>query len=117
VEVWSSFSFDHVLVVSGRFLKTGEEFVLLNIYAPCDVSRQQRLWNHLSMRLGVLSSQNVCVCGDFNAVRCIEERRSVGRVYNAVWSDNFNNFIDTNALIDLPLRGRLFTWFRGTGSL
>jgi len=78
---------------------------LFNIYAPCDVSRQQHLWNHLSLRLGVLSSQNVCVCGDFNAVRCFEERRSVGRVYNAVRSDNFNNLIDTIAPIDLPLQG------------
>jgi len=115
VEVWSSFSFDHVLAVSGRFLKTGEEFVLFNIYAPCDVSRQQRLWNHLSLRVGALSSQNVCVCGDFNAVRCFEERRSVGRVHSVVWSDNFNNFINTTALVDLPLRGRKFTWFRGDG--
>jgi len=52
VEVWSSMSFDHILVILGRFLKTGEPFVLLNDYAPCDVNRQQVLWNNLSNRLG-----------------------------------------------------------------
>jgi len=25
----------------------------------------------------------------------------------------FNNFIEENMLIDLPLCGRLFTWYRG----
>jgi len=37
VEVWSSMSFNHVLVVLGRFVKSGEEFVLFNVYAPCDI--------------------------------------------------------------------------------
>jgi len=27
----------------------------------------------------------------------------------------FNNFIEENMLIDLPLCGRLFTWYRGDG--
>ena len=30
-------------------------------------------------------------------------------------ADCFNNFIDSNFLIDLPICGRLFTWFRGDG--
>jgi hypothetical protein len=30
-------------------------------------------------------------------------------------SDNFNNFIDGSFLIDLPLCGRLFTWYHGDG--
>jgi len=40
VKVWSTMSFDHVLVISGRFLKTGHGFVVFNVYAPCDFSRQ-----------------------------------------------------------------------------
>ena len=115
VEVWSSMPFDHVLVIVGRFLNTGEEFVLFNVYAPCDATRQQVLWNNLSIRLGYLSVQNVCVCGDFDAVQCTEERRSLGSVFNLGWSKNFNNFIDENLLVDLPLRGRKYTWFRGDG--
>jgi len=115
VEVWSSMSFDHVLVILGRFLKTGESFVLVNVYAPCDIYRQQVLWNNLSNKLVSFLDQNVCICGDFNAVRCLEERRSVGSVFNQVWSTNFNNFIEGNMLVDLPLRSRNFTWFQGDG--
>jgi len=57
----------------------------------------------------------MCVCGDFNAVRRSEERRGVSGVFNTAWSGIFNKFIDDSTLIDLPLRGRMFTWFRGDG--
>jgi len=30
-------------------------------------------------------------------------------------ADNFNNFIDDCLLIDLPICGQLFTWYRGDG--
>ena len=36
VEVWSSMSFDHVLMILGCFVKTGEQFAVFNVYAPCD---------------------------------------------------------------------------------
>ncbi|GAU10444.1 hypothetical protein TSUD_420650, partial [Trifolium subterraneum] len=59
-----------------------------------------------------------CVVGDFNAVRGSEERsgRSNNPIQNFVaeYSD-FNSFIDNNFLIDLPLGGRKFTWYRGDG--
>jgi len=111
VEVWSSVSFDHVLAVAGRFVQSGDLFVVFNVYAPCDSSRQQALWHVLSSRLVALANQNVCVCGDFNVVRCVEERRSVSSVCNQTGSDNFNGFIINNCLVDLPLRGRTYTWY------
>ena len=36
VEVWSSFYFEHVIQIQGRFVKSDVEFTLLNVYAPCD---------------------------------------------------------------------------------
>jgi exonuclease III len=116
VEVWFSFNMEHVLGVQGQFVKTGEQFTLFNVYAPCDTLSQQLLWQNLSARLASLSEANVCLCGDFNAVRCAEERKSVGSVnINVSGSANFNNMIENNCLIDLPLRGRRFTWYRGDG--
>jgi len=35
VEVWSSVSQEHVLIIHGRFIKTNEIFYLFNVYAPC----------------------------------------------------------------------------------
>jgi hypothetical protein len=48
-------------------------------------------------------------------VRSQEERRSVGSVANQLGSAAFNNMIDSNFFVDLPLRGRRFTWYRGDG--
>jgi len=39
VEVWSSISFNHALVILGHFVKTGEHFTVFNVYAPCDSTR------------------------------------------------------------------------------
>jgi len=115
VEVWSTVSLDHVLAVSGRFVKSGEHFVVFNVYAPCDSSRQPALWDVLTSRIEAAADQNVCVCGDFNAVRGMEERQSVGSVFNQAGPDNFNGFIVNNFLVDLPLGGRTYTWYRGDG--
>lgn len=86
--------------------------MLLNVYAPCKVSRQQVLWDNISLRLTAFNGQNICVCGDFNVVRCVEERRSVGMVCRQSRITNFNQLIDGNFLLDLPLRGRSFIWYR-----
>ena len=36
-------------------------------------------------------------------------------IFRQVDADNFNNFINGSFLIDLPLCGRFFTWYRGDG--
>lgn len=115
VEVWSTCSFEHVLSIHGRFIKTDEEFHLFNVYAPCEGGARQLLWAALSARLQALRSEKVCVCGDFNVVRCPEERRSMGAHGGATEYEHFNQFIEDNGLIDLPLCGRNFTWFKGDG--
>ena len=115
VEVWSSFNMEHELGIQGQFVKTGVKFTLLNVYAPCDSTHQQILWQNILVRLATLSNENVCVCGDFNAVRCPEERRSVGSAVNHTGSASFNDMIEENCLVDLPLRGRRYTWYPGDG--
>ncbi|GAU50699.1 hypothetical protein TSUD_367350 [Trifolium subterraneum] len=115
VDVWSSESRDHVLWCHGRLIKTREEFFVANVYAPCDDGAKQRPWDLLFERLHMLGGRRVCVYGDFNAVKTVEERRS-SRVRPRS-SDHipFSRFIDDNNLIDLPLCGRKFTWFKGDG--
>jgi len=115
VVVWSSWSFEHVLVITGSFEKTREQFVVFNVYAPCDATRQQVLWVNISNKLLSVADQNVCICSVFNVIRCAEERRSVGPIVNLVGNALFNQFIVDNSLIDLPLRSRRYTWFRGDG--
>ncbi|KAK2440720.1 hypothetical protein QL285_012099 [Trifolium repens] len=115
VEMWSSISRDHVLWSHGRFIKTEEEFWVANVYAPCEVVAKQRLWDSLTARMQVLSGMRVCVCGDFNAVRSTDERRSTSSGQRPSDYLAFNRFVEDNLLIDLPLCGRKFTWYRGDG--
>ncbi|GAU46776.1 hypothetical protein TSUD_402880, partial [Trifolium subterraneum] len=115
VEVWSTESCEHVLWCHGRFTKSGEEFSVANVYAPCNDGEKQRLWDLFSARIQLLVGRRVCVCGDFNAVRTVDERRSARGGSNSLDHIPFNRFIDDNNLIDLPLSGRKFTWFKGDG--
>ncbi|CAJ2633139.1 exodeoxyribonuclease-like [Trifolium pratense] len=113
VEVWSTESREHVLWCRGRFVKSGEEFLLANVYAPCDDGAKQVLWASLSTQIQASGRERVCVCGDFNTVRHVDERRSVRGSQRSVDHIPFNRFIEDNNLIDLPLVSRKFTWYRG----
>ncbi|PNX62959.1 cysteine-rich receptor-like protein kinase, partial [Trifolium pratense] len=115
VQVWSSESFENVLWCHGLFVRSGEEFYLANVYAPCDSRAKQVLWDSLSVKIQALGRSRVCVCGDFNAVRSVDERRSANDGYRPSDHIPFNRFIDDNTLIDLPLCGRKYTWFKGDG--
>ncbi|GAU25950.1 hypothetical protein TSUD_16880 [Trifolium subterraneum] len=73
------------------------------------------LWSDLDRKLHQDSNVAWCVLGDFNVVRSHEER--VSRISRGASEEfePFNHFINNNALIDLPLCGRKFTWYRGDG--
>jgi len=115
VEILSSYSFDFMLTVRGKFVKSNEDFVLFNVYAPCGIVAQQVLWRVLTDRLASVDGLNICVCGDFNAMRGEEERRSSTILSRVVGINAFNTFIDNTSLVDLPFVGRRFTWYRGDG--
>ncbi|CAJ2662016.1 unnamed protein product [Trifolium pratense] len=115
VEMWWTESREHVLWCHGRFTKSGEEFFVANIYAPCDDLVKQQLWESISERLQSLAGKRVCVCGDFNAVKRVDERRSVRGGHRSLDHVPFSRFIEDNSLVDLPLIGRKFTWFKGDG--
>ena len=116
VEVWSLVSHDHMLQVHGRFIQTNVEFYLFNICAPCEPRAKQELWASLSVHLSLLRGEKVCVYGEFNSVRCPEERRALRGGSNVLGNQHFNQFIVDNELCDLPLCGRRYTWFKGDGS-
>ncbi|GAU16975.1 hypothetical protein TSUD_37330 [Trifolium subterraneum] len=113
--VWSTESRDYVMWCHGRFTKSREEFYVANVYAPCDDGAKQGLWDSLSARIQSLGRRRVCVCGDFNVVKHVDERRTSRGGPRSLDHIPFNLFIDDNNLIDLPLSGRKFTWFKGDG--
>jgi hypothetical protein len=48
IEIWSTMSFMYALVIKGRLIQYGQPFVIVNIYAPCDTTAKQALWDQLS---------------------------------------------------------------------
>jgi hypothetical protein len=115
VTVWSTMSYSHVLVIKGLIVRTAEEFVIINVYAPCDLVAKQALWESLSPVVANNNDVCLCVCGDCNSVRNPDEKRGRGTVFRQFDANLFNKFIEDNFLIDLPICGRLFTWYRGDG--
>jgi len=116
VEVWSTVSLDHAVMTHGQFIRSNEEFHLVNVYAPCDNGAKQILWDTLAVLLQPFVGKNICICGNFNVVHLLEEHRYV-RLH--VIQSNiapFNRFIDDNSLVDLPLYGRKYTWYKGDDS-
>ena len=55
----------------------------------------------------------MCLCGDFNYVRSTEERCLLCESQVVDDYALFNEFIDDCVLVDLPLGGRKFTWYKG----
>ena len=54
-----------------------------------------------------------CVVGDFNIIRYPSERLGCESFSPAMFA--FSDFIKNNSLVDLPLEGASFTWFRDSG--
>jgi len=75
VGVWSTFSLVNVLVIRNRVIKNGQEFIIANVYAPCGTAGKQLLWDRLLIFIQNNATTNICICGDFNSVRSLEERR------------------------------------------
>ncbi|AES60103.2 endonuclease/exonuclease/phosphatase family protein [Medicago truncatula] len=113
IAVFSSMSYDHVLVIKGKVISSGEEFVVCNVYAPCDLVAKKELWERLHLLAINYIDLCLCVCGDFNSVQSIDERKGRGTVFRQGDAELFNKFIQDNFLIDLPICGRLFTWYYG----
>jgi len=94
IDVWSTSSFAHTLVIYGRVILTGEDIIIINVYAPCDYAGKPELWTRLTSFVVSKTDSCVCLCGDFNSTRSMEERRGRGTVFRQVEADEFNKFID-----------------------
>ncbi|GMJ13957.1 hypothetical protein HRI_005064900 [Hibiscus trionum] len=104
---------ERLIVVTGSLAKTKSKVGICNIYAPNDLGERRRFFEQLS---GIIDTLGIPVIlgGDFNSVLTNEERSGV-RDCQASMSI-LGEFIQSTALIDLPLLGGDYTWFRGGGS-
>ncbi|GJU08291.1 RNA-directed DNA polymerase, eukaryota, reverse transcriptase zinc-binding domain protein, partial [Tanacetum coccineum] len=99
--IWCDDSF---IIIKGNWINIVGDCYMVNIYGPQDQVSKLSLWN----RLQDFMHHHNGMFGDMNAVRNEQER--VGSIFNNIEADYFNSFIDAIGLVDLPIKGRCFTW-------
>jgi len=105
------------IVVVGHHVKSNCLCVIANVYTTCSLSEKIELWEALFSLRRQHQDKVWCCCGDFNAVRCAEERRGVREnASNKNEIRGFNDFIGRNLMDDLPIVGKKYTWYKADGS-
>ncbi|KAJ0475516.1 putative RNA-directed DNA polymerase [Helianthus annuus] len=100
------------LAVSGNMVSTGEEIVIVNVYAPNDPGERRGLWAELVQLKRSINGLWVFL-GDFNDVRSPEERWNSEFV--AVNAEFFNQFISEADLVEYQMGGRQYTYKSDNG--
>ena len=118
---WDRRLFEKVDYFVGRFsvsvllkgVVDGFEWVCSGVYGPSDDSARKDMWVELdSMRLQWISAW--CLIGDFNIIIYPVEKLGCNSFSSAMFK--FSDFIEKHNLVDLPLEGGDYTWFRDSNN-
>ncbi|XP_058775615.1 uncharacterized protein LOC131649887 [Vicia villosa] len=92
-----------------------EVFYIVNVYSSCNSGEKRVLWRKLLDLKSRFSDGEWVIAGDFNAAKNMNERKgSLGR-YKVSEARDFLEFINLSNLVDVPSKGKKFTWFGGDG--
>ncbi|GJR02111.1 RNA-directed DNA polymerase, eukaryota [Tanacetum coccineum] len=98
---------DYFVMVRGVWRLTGQDLLMIAVYAPHDFKDKQLLWDYLTREIGKWKRE-VVIMGDFNEVRYKSDR--FGSVFNVHGANMFNSFITNAGLVEVSLGGSSFTW-------
>ncbi|KAL8472766.1 hypothetical protein ACS0TY_029839 [Phlomoides rotata] len=76
-KVFSKISLWHIhgmLVVNEIWLEDNALVMIINVYAPCNVSDKVQLWDAIKIILEQNEKVRTCIIGDFNSIRGENER-------------------------------------------
>lgn len=105
------------IIIFGHYIKSSSRCVVVNVYSPCTLNGKKSLWEDLTKVKMARHEPTWCFCGDFNAERSRSERKGVrGRGEQTSELIGFNSFIDSIFLLELPLVGKKFPWFKLDGT-
>lgn len=115
ITIWNSATFSGSLIFSESFacgvkltsLESAKEWSLVNVYGPCDGPARDNFTSWL-FDLDIPSSEDWLIIGDFNFIRGPENRNKSGGDTTDMFT--FNEFIQTQSLVELPIKGRSYTW-------
>ena len=84
-----------------------EQWTLVTVYGPCRGQARDDFVDWL-YNLSIPDSENWLILGDFNFIRSTENRNLPGGDANDIFI--FNEIIGHLGLLELPIKGRSFTW-------
>ncbi|XP_058741814.1 uncharacterized protein LOC131614210 [Vicia villosa] len=90
-------------------------YYIVNIYSPCSIHLKRDLWKNLLELKQRFSDGDWIIGGDFNAVKKRRERYGRSSDSNSVERREFSDFIDGCGLVDVPCKGKKFSWYSGDG--
>ncbi|XP_058778886.1 uncharacterized protein LOC131652909 [Vicia villosa] len=90
-------------------------YYVVNVYSSCDLSKKKVLWEKLLDLMRIYSDGEWILGGDFNAIKNARERK--GRVEGSYKKETeiFAEFIHKSSLVDIPCKGKKFSWYSGDG--
>nr|GEY72213.1 RNA-directed DNA polymerase, eukaryota [Tanacetum cinerariifolium] len=91
---------DYFIMIWGVWRQTGNDLLIITVYAPHDLKDKQMLWDYLTYEIGKWKGE-VVIMGDFNKVRYKSDR--FGSVFNVQGANVFNSFITNARLEEVPL--------------
>jgi hypothetical protein len=101
------------LAILGKWRNLDQPCLMVVVYAPQDYHDKKALWDNLTRLLENHNNFSILI-GDFNEVRYESER--MGTVFDSRGASQFNDFIHSSGLCDLPLGGKRFTQMNNLGS-
>lgn len=112
----SSWFMRGMLVVNGFWREDGTRCIIINVYAPCSFPEKCELWDAIKRVIEQNLDACISIVGDFNSIRNEHERVGRGERVDSRDIDCFDEFILQSNLIDLPLIGQKFTYYRPDGT-
>ncbi|XP_058768728.1 uncharacterized protein LOC131642504 [Vicia villosa] len=88
-------------------------YYVINVYSSCDLDKKKMLWDNLLRLNEIFKDGEWIIGGDFNAIKNDKERRGRASVINQNEARLFAEFIHNSSLVDIPCKGKKFTWYSG----
>nr|GEW49590.1 RNA-directed DNA polymerase, eukaryota [Tanacetum cinerariifolium] len=98
---------DNFVALYGTWNPNKAKLLMIFIYAPQSTTGKRSLWSYITSLITRWNG-DCMVMGDFNEVRCMEDR--MGSVFNVQGANEFNNLFSNSGLVEVQLEGYSFTW-------
>ncbi|XP_058725904.1 uncharacterized protein LOC131597211 [Vicia villosa] len=90
-------------------------YYIVNVYSPYSLIFKRGLWAELLEMKQGFSDGEWIIGGEFNAVKRRNERVGSSIDSNASERREFADFIEGIGLVDVPCKGKIFSWYSGDG--